>query len=197
MRRRGIVTAIVLCGTLLLAASAPAHFGLDRRDEAGGVRHEIAWHEITWREIPWPFPMDQWGEGRAFRCEGGGCGRSVQLYLRPKIGFCVCGVGVADDADLDRLSDFDFMGPGSPRQRGGGHEAAAASFKGRARIYDLDPASAASGRAALAVALNSHCDAVVATAIVDGEAVDRAEAETLRFLAGPVAQPWLRRKLGL
>lgn len=194
MRRRGIVTAIVLCGTLLLAASAPAHF---RLDDAGGL----------WREIPWPFPMDEWGEGRAFRCEGGGCGRSLQLYLRTKIGFCVCGVGVADDADLDRLSDFDFMGKdsgkdlskdlgkASPRQRGDGHEAAAAAFKGRARVYDLDPAQPS--RAALAVALNSNCDAVVATALVDGGAADRAEVETLRFLAGPVAQPWLRHKLGL
>ena len=33
--------------------------------------------------------------------------------------------------------------------------------------------------------------------LVSGGAADRAEVETLRFLAGPVAQPWLRHKLGL
>lgn len=186
MLRRGIITSVVLIGgTLLLAASAPALLRFQRADDA----------QAAWREVAWPFPMDQWGDGRAFRCEGGGCGRSLRLYLRTKIGFCVCGVGVADDADLDRLSDFDFMGTESPRVRGGGHEAVAAAFKGRARVYDLDPAP--SSRAALAVALNSNCDAVVATAVVDKASAGRAEAETMRFLAGPVAQSWLRHKLGL
>ena len=54
----------------------------------------------VWTEVGWPFPLDQWGRGRAFQCKAADCGREVKLYLRAKIGFCNCATGVADDAEL-------------------------------------------------------------------------------------------------
>ncbi len=70
-----------------------------------------------WTEVSWPFPIDQWGTGRAFQCAADACGVVVNLYLRPKIGFCNCAKGVYDDAELDRVSDVDVDRPGLCRHR--------------------------------------------------------------------------------
>src|SRR5471032_506979 len=78
-------------------------------------------HPPVWIETKWPFPMDQWGEGRAFQCKAADCGAELALYIRSKIGFCSATVGVADDAELERLSDFDLMGS-TTAARGTGHE---------------------------------------------------------------------------
>ena len=59
-----------------------------------------------WTEVQWPFPMDEWGKGKAFRCNATDCGAEVNLYIRAKIGFCNCTTGVSDDDELNRLSDF-------------------------------------------------------------------------------------------
>src|SRR5579864_2987677 len=64
----------------------------------------------VWTEITWPFPTDQWGEGWAYECKAADCGTDVTLYLRPKIGFCNCQTGVADDPELDRVGDIDLIG---------------------------------------------------------------------------------------
>ena len=75
----------------------------------------------AWTEAAWPFPIDQWGQGWAFQCKAAECGIEVSLYLRPKIGFCNCQTGVADDEELDRVNDVDLagsersaLGPGRP-----------------------------------------------------------------------------------
>jgi hypothetical protein len=62
-----------------------------------------------WTEVPWPFLMDQWGKGKAFQCKAEHCGTEVKLYLRAKLGSCNCTTGVADDTDLDRMSDLDLV----------------------------------------------------------------------------------------
>src|SRR5947199_7919293 len=64
-----------------------------------------------WREIAWPFPRDGWPAGRAFRCAPALCGEAVELYVRPKIGFCNCDSGVADDEEVDRVADLDLITP--------------------------------------------------------------------------------------
>src|SRR5262249_50404108 len=61
----------------------------------------------VWVEAKWPFPMDQWGEGKAFQCKTADCGTAINLYIRAKVGFCSSTLGVADDDELDRLSDFE------------------------------------------------------------------------------------------
>src|SRR3979490_374993 len=70
---------------------------------------EVA-HRPVWTEVAWPFPIDQWGPGWAFQCKAADCGTDVNIYLRPKIGFCNCQTGVADDEELDRVSDVDLVG---------------------------------------------------------------------------------------
>ncbi|MEA2649426.1 MAG: hypothetical protein QOG61_1861, partial [Candidatus Binataceae bacterium] len=64
----------------------------------------------VWAEMQWPFPIDEWGKGKAFRCKAADCGAEVNLYIRAKIGFCNCTTGVSDDDELNRLSDFSLMG---------------------------------------------------------------------------------------
>src|SRR5215468_8423286 len=80
---------------LFLAASSPF-------DMHGG--------RPVWTDAAWPFPIDQWGRGWAYQCKAADCGTEVNLYLRPKIGFCNCQTGVADDEELDRVSDVDLIG---------------------------------------------------------------------------------------
>src|ERR1700749_2945110 len=74
-----------------------AAFRGNEESSQGIARHEITRYEIIWREITWPFPRDGWPAGRAFRCGASACGEQVELYVRPKIGFCNCDTGVADD----------------------------------------------------------------------------------------------------
>jgi len=74
----------------------------------------------AWTEFKWPFPVDQWGIGRAFVCKPAECGVEVNVYLRPKIGFCKCATGVDDDDELDRVGDnaligADMVAPGPGR----------------------------------------------------------------------------------
>src|SRR5262245_36790461 len=64
----------------------------------------------TWTDAAWPFPIDQWGQGWAYQCKAPDCGVEVNLYLRPKIGFCNCQTGVADEEELDRVSDVELIG---------------------------------------------------------------------------------------
>src|SRR5579864_215421 len=67
--------------------------------------------EITpvWAEFRWPFLLDQWGVGRAFVCKPQDCGVEVNVYLRPKIGFCKCATGVNDDDELERVGDIGLL----------------------------------------------------------------------------------------
>src|SRR5580692_1913142 len=86
----------------------------------------------AWIERKWPFLMDQWGEGKAFQCRAADCGVELNLYIRPKIGFCSSTTGIADDNELERLSDFDFMN-GAMVALGEGHEIKVAWMTGRIR----------------------------------------------------------------
>src|ERR1700712_2634630 len=92
--RRPLLTAFVVA---ICAVSCVAAYVSARPAVAG------------WREIAWPFPRDGWPAGRAFRCDVASCGDEVELYLRPKIGFCNCDSGVADDDEVDRVADLDLM----------------------------------------------------------------------------------------
>src|ERR1700709_1252044 len=89
-----------------------------------------------WQEIGWPFPRDGWPAGRAFRCDAAFCGGEVDLYVRPKIGFCNCDIGVADDHEVDRVADRDLISerfiPLEP-----GETVRVAEMPGRIRNYSL------------------------------------------------------------
>ena len=146
----------------------------------------------VWSEIAWPFPVDQWGKGKAFRCSAADCGTEVDLYLRAKIGFCNCTTGVSDDAELDRMSDFDLVGEASPL--GAGREISVGRMKGRSRIYQLrNPPR----RSAISVAFNDRCDMVVATAVVPHARPAAIEPDVIDFLNSARVLHWVEITLGI
>ena len=85
----------------------------------------------SWTEIGWPFPIDQWGSGKAFNCKPSDCGAEINLYVRAKIGFCNCATGVADDEELERVGDLPLVGSPPYSAAGPGRPLAAARMQGR------------------------------------------------------------------
>jgi hypothetical protein len=147
----------------------------------------------TFSEVPWPFLLDQWGTGRAFRCDP--CGAEFALYLRAKVGFCNCTTGVADDIEIDRVADFDlFPGPVAPLAPG--WPVAVAWMKGRARPIVVDGPHGVR-HYLLAIALSNKCDGVIATvASKEPIAADAAQA-ALDELASPVVLEFVQASTGL
>jgi hypothetical protein len=151
--------------------------------------------EAHWQEIAWPFPRDGWPAGRAFRCTscGGQVGGQVELYVRPKIGFCNCDTGVADDDEVDRVADLDLISerfsPLAP-----GKVVNVADMAGRARAYDLAMTGGAH-HTAIGIALSHRCDLLVA--VVQGEADTAAlERAALDYLSSGEVHRWMMAALG-
>ncbi|KRR24839.1 hypothetical protein CQ14_05760 [Bradyrhizobium lablabi] len=161
--------------TLLGALSGAAAY-----QQAGPRQGE----QRTWREIAWPFPRDGWPAGKAFRCDG--CGSDVAISVRPKIGFCNCDRGVADDDEVDRVADVDLMSehfvPLAP-----GEVVRVADMVGRIRTYELPPAAGA--RHAVGIAVSRRCDLLVAVAHGNGDASEIRRA-ALAFLATSEMTRW-------
>lgn len=147
----------------------------------------------SWSEIRWPFPIDQWGTGRAFRCSAAECGSAVEIYLRPKLGFCNCATGVSDDAELDRVGDLELLSD-TFEGLGEGRAVAVAWMQGRSRPYRV-AIRYASPRTALAIAFNDKCDVIVATVLT--EHVSAGERAALAFLNSDLVRRWAERELGL
>src|SRR3954464_4657571 len=116
----------------VLIAAALAVFALSGVAAYVGARPAVA----GWREIAWPFPRDGWPAGRAFRCDRALCGGEIELYVRPKIGFCNCDSGVADDDEIDRVADLDLISARfEPLEAG--NVVQVAGMSGRVRNYRL------------------------------------------------------------
>ena len=149
----------------------------------------------VWTEVAWPFPIDEWGKGKAFACHAADCGTEVNVYVRAKIGFCNCTTGVADDVELERLSDFDLVG-GKVTALDNGGPIAVGWMKGRSRSYGIsDPARG--NQSALSVAFNSDCDAIVATAVLGRNRRAEIEPQVIGFLNGNTVLQWAKTTLGL
>ena len=150
-------------------------------------------NDAHWQEIAWPFPRDGWPAGRAFRCDGASCGGEVELYVRPKIGFCNCDTGVADDDEVDRVADLDLISqrftPLAP-----GKVIHIADMPGRLRSYDLDMSDGAR-HAAVGIAASHRCDLLVAVAQGAGTAPELQRA-ALEFLATHEMHRWMTAALG-
>jgi hypothetical protein len=182
----------------VLAIIAGAAFALG--GAAGAVAllksHPAGAPHPAWTEVAWPFPVDQWGRGKAFRCKGADCGADVSLYLRAKIGFCNCVTGVSDDAELDRMSDFDLIGAGVPL--GAGRRIDVGRMQGRSRAYALRQAEGkTAGKTAISVAFNDRCDMVVATAVVSSDRPATIEPDVITFLNSHTVLRWAETALGL
>jgi hypothetical protein len=148
----------------------------------------------VWTEVAWPFPLDQWGRGRAFRCNAADCGGEVDLYLRAKIGFCNCASAI-DDEEVDRVGDIDLFG-GERAALGPGRPIDVRWMKGRGRGYAVG-GRGATARSALTIALHDRCDMIVATAAIGDKAAPARENIVLEFLKSDLVQGWAETTLGL
>jgi hypothetical protein len=156
---------------------------------AGVAGYQHARSDIGgWREIAWPFPRDGWPAGRAFRCSGGGCGDEVELYVRPKIGFCNCDSGVADDDEVDRVADLDLMSEKFVPLEAG-KTIRIADMPGRLRSYDLKM-SGGVRHAAVGIAVSRRCDLLVAVAQGKGDA-PKVQRAALEFLGTDAVTKWM------
>jgi len=178
--------AIVIAGTGLVAGSV-AVFGLRAPVDPSAV-------EPAWTEVKWPFPLDQWGIGKAFVCMPSDCGSKVDVYVRPKIGFCNCSTGVSDDAELERVGDTDLvsadvrpLGPGRPIKVGW--------MEGLVRAYRVSGATA--DKRLLSVAFNDECDVVVAVAALGNGDPAAAGPAIMAFLNSKPMVLWAKKELGL
>jgi hypothetical protein len=149
----------------------------------------------VWAEVQWPFPTDEWGKGKAFRCTAANCGVDINLYIRAKIGFCNCTTGVSDDDELARLSDFNLMGE-KPTATGPGRPISVRWMKGRSRGYTV-ATSGWTRRSSLAVAFNDRCDAIVATAVVGNDRPAAFEPGVIEFLNSETIARWAEVTIGL
>ena len=153
-----------------------------------GARPAVA----GWREIAWPFPRDGWPAGRAFRCDAALCGEVVELYVRPKIGFCNCDSGVADDDEVDRVADLDLISEKFVALEPG-RAVRVADMSGRIRNYDLRMQDG-SEHTAVGIALSRRCDLLVAVAQGKGEATGVQRAALGFLTKGDVTQ-WMTAAL--
>jgi hypothetical protein len=149
----------------------------------------------TWIETKWPFLMDQWGEGKSFQCKAEDCGAELNLYIRAKIGFCSSTTGIADDDELERLSDFNLMN-GRAIALARGHKIEVASMKGRIRAYETIN-SIHSPTYAFSVVFNNNNDALVATVVLNGGHPLAMEPVIIHFLNGRTIQRWVALALGM
>jgi hypothetical protein len=184
-------TIIVAAATVALCAIAG---GLLLARDSAPDRASVATLQPTWEEVAWPFPMDQWGKGKAFVCKAAHCGTDVTVYVRAKIGFCNCTTGVADDEELDRISDFDLFG-NKLTALGPGQPIAVAWMKGRSRAFSI--AGSPAQKSALSVGFNDRCDAIVATAVLRDGRPAAIEPAVLAFLNSRTVLRWAEVTLGL
>jgi hypothetical protein len=182
-QRAGIVVVLGMAGVL----------AGDTMTLGAGQQPADAGKPAAWSEVKWPFPLDQWGVGRAFRCPAADCGADISLYLRAKLGFCNCATGVSDDAELDRVGDLELLSPKFDGLRDG-RPIVVGWMKGRSRPYQV-AMRYGSPRTALAIAFNDKCDVVVATVVADD--VPTAERAALGFLNGDLVLRWAEKELGL
>ena len=142
----------------------------------------------AWTEFEWPFPLDQWGIGRAFVCKPADCGTEVKVYLRPKNGFCNCAPGDIDDEELDRVGDTQLIAP-ETLASGRGRSIEIAWMKGRSRVFEKADTTQAR---VLSIAFHDGCDLIVAVATFAPGNSDAAEAAVIAFLNSDRMVRWLK-----
>jgi hypothetical protein len=185
MKKIAILAAVVLVAGALIGALAL---------RSNMSEPAIAMTQPVWSEIAWPFPIDQWGKGKAFRCGAADCGTEVNVYIRAKIGFCNCATGVADDEELDRISDFELFG-NKLTALGPGQPITVAWMKGRSRAFAIGGSGAE--KSALSIGFNDRCDAIIATALLNHDRPDAIGPAVLAFLNSRTVLRWAEVTLGL
>jgi hypothetical protein len=185
-----IAAAIVVAGSAAVwGIWAPATPGAAR--PSAGLPSTM---EPVWTETKWPFLQDQWGIGKAFVCTPADCGVKIDMFVRPKIGFCNCSTGVSDDKELERVADTDLvsakvrpLGPSSPVKIGWMH--------GLSRAYAATEEKP--DEHLLSVAFNDECDVVVAVASLGKADPNAVAPAVLSFLNSTPMVLWAKTELGL
>jgi hypothetical protein len=182
--------AIAFAGCALVAGSVSV-FGLRAPAKLAPAAAPGA---AAFAEEPWPFLLDQWGVGRAFACPPSDCGVKVEVFVRPKIGFCNCATGVADDQELERVADTDLI-TAQPRPLGAGEPVKIGWMKGLARRYRSADGKSTDGL--VSVAYNDECDVMVAVARVGDGDPAVIEPAVVAFLQSTPMVLWAKKELGL
>lgn len=169
------LTAAGVAGLAGLAEIAERQLALGHTDVAG------------WRPMVWPFPRDAWPAGRAWHRDG------TEVYVRVKLGFYSrCGMGVATDEELDRVTDINLLAEGFKAAQAGGRIRITDLF-GRARIYRRKTWYGAE-RFAEGIAVCYQCDLIAA--IVAGDVTDEPTRKTAhRFIESNTVQAWVNKQL--
>jgi hypothetical protein len=123
------------------------------------------------------------------------CGVKVEVYIRPKIGFCNCSNGVYDDGELERVGDTELVSRDF-RPLGPGHPIKVGWMYGRSRPY-LASDDEGRERQLISVAFNDECDAVVALAAVGGGDPTALDPSVIAFLNNRPLVLWVKKELGL
>jgi hypothetical protein len=188
--RSGILIGALGIALAALLANDPATLGIASPEKAvtSGSAHAV------WREVKWPFLLDEWGIGRAFACAPSDCGAEITLYLRAKVGFCNCATGVADNDDLDRVSDLKLFSEAFVGLTDG-RPISVGRMNGRSRLYHVT-IPYAPPRDMLAIGFNDQCDVAVATVLADPDRLSEAEGLALDFLSTDLVQRWAAAELG-
>ena len=150
--------------------------------------------EPVWTETKWPFLQDQWGIGKAFVCMPADCGIKVDLFIRPKIGFCNCSTGVSDDNELERVADTDLVSP-KVRPFSPSSPVKVGWMRGLSRAYVMSDQKP--NERLLSVAFNDECDVVVAVASLGKADPNAVAPAVLSFLSSTPMVLWAKKELGL
>jgi hypothetical protein len=181
----GIAAAIVVAGSAtILGVRAPAI-------PSAAVSSAI---EPVWTETKWPFLQDQWGIGKAFVCTPADCGVKIELFIRPKIGFCNCSTGVSDDLELERVADTDLVSP-TVRPFGPSSPVKVGWMSGLSRSYVMSDERP--NERLLSVAFNDECDVVVALVSLGKADPNAVAPAVLSFLNSMPMVLWAKKELGL
>jgi hypothetical protein len=188
MRAAAMTSRVLSIGAILVASLAVGEASDGGDKVRDGKPHPV------WTEVKWPFLYDAWGNGRAFHCSAAACGAELGVYIRPKVGFCNCSIGVADDDEIDRVGDVNMIDdnyrplePGKPAMIG--------DMPGRARRFVVEP-PAGTRQYAIGMAVSKKCDALVATVVSRAPIDDRLEQLAMAELnASPVVR-WASSTVG-
>jgi hypothetical protein len=148
----------------------------------------------VWTETKWPFLQDQWGIGKAFVCMPADCGVKIELFIRPKIGFCNCSTGVSDDNELERVADTDLLSP-KVKPLAPGNAVKIGWMHGLSRAYRASDEKP--NEHMLSVAFNDECDVVVAVASLGNADPNAVTPAVLSFLNSTPVVLWAKKELGL
>jgi hypothetical protein len=200
MKRTLVVATTIAVAGLVLGSAAI--FGVRKSTNPGASANPATSTSPTlttaiapvWTEAKWPFPMDQWGLGKAFVCSAADCGAQVNVYVRPKIGFCNCATGVSDDTELERVADTDLL-RAKTRSLGPGRPIKVGWMRGLSRSYAASDGE--TGERLVSVAYNDECDVVVAVARFANGDPAVLEPAILAFLNTNPMVLWAKKELGL